>query len=148
MLYDWLAAQFYSNVGFTFACHDAEESRRDLILPWITGSFPPRSPSTTSKLANVSNICGNYDFAPVAHMYKEIQQDLRKMAIALVGVPGPHHPSADFVKEYKNERSHATNESQPLHQLELDEIPLYGETEYEYDDALISLSLRRPDEWG
>jgi hypothetical protein len=135
-----LAASVYDNVGFTFTCDDAQESKKDLILPWITGLFPqPRSLSSTTNQFNLSlsHVCGNYDVAPVAYMCKEIQRDLRRMAIALVGVPSANHPSANFVKEYRKQRSSSTDEPQPFHAMEMDEIPLYGANEFQRDDALI-----------
>jgi hypothetical protein len=135
-----LAAQVYSNVGFIFACPDAPETKRDLILPWITGSFPPRAPSTTSEYnASLAHVCGNYDVVPVAYMHKEIQRDLRKMAMALVGVPSSQHASADFLKEYQEQQSFATHKPpQPMHQVEeINELPLYGADEFVLDDALI-----------
>jgi hypothetical protein len=134
-----LAAQVYSNVAFIFTCPDAQETKQDLILPWITGSFPPRSSSTPNEFnVPMAHACGSYDVVPVAYMYQEIRRDLRKMAIALVGVPNAQHPSVDFVKEYQKQRSFATNESRPIHQVEeIDEIPLYGADGFVLDDALI-----------
>jgi hypothetical protein len=136
-----LTAQVYSNVAFVFECPDAQDTKRDLILPWITGSFPPRSSSTPSEFnVAMAHACGSYDVVPVAYMYQEIRRDLRKMATALVGVPHAQHPSADFVTKYQKQRSlvTTTDESRPIHQVEeIDEIPLYGADQFVLDDALI-----------
>jgi hypothetical protein len=97
-----LAAQVYDNVELHFTCDDAETTKESLVLPWLTGYFSPRTVDSAQRLSEVSldRACGEYETVPIAYLYREMMYDLRRMAVALVGVPDPHHPSADFAREF------------------------------------------------
>jgi hypothetical protein len=103
MIYGFrLAAAVHVGVGFNLACTDADATKKDLILPWITGWYPPRSVETPSPYPMVSleQSCHSLDSTQISHMYQEMQFDFRRMAIGLVGVPSKDHPSANFAKQY------------------------------------------------
>lgn len=147
-----LATEVYDNVDFQFVCADAETAKADLILPWLTGWFPGRrSWNTSLSHVPIQDACGNYDKAPVAFMYKEIQRDLRKMAVALVGIPSQAHPSAQFANEFlwptlANSAMTATI-TEPtsssllsiaqLPILQKDDAPLYPPGSFDLNDAVI-----------
>jgi hypothetical protein len=135
-----LAAQVYENVDIHFVCPDVEATKKELILPWFTGWFPPRHESN-SRFCNVTirQACGNYDTVPIAYMYKEMQYDLRRMAIGLVGVPGSDHPSAQFAEKYLWSES-GGDESFSVLQLPVpqrDDDPPFPTDTFELDDAII-----------
>lgn len=96
-----LAAQVYGNIDIHVKCSDAEATKRDLVLPWLTGWFKPRTKGSPfdSKIS-IQQACGNLHTIPMSYMYREIQHDFRRMAIGLVGVLGPDHPSAQFAEDY------------------------------------------------
>jgi hypothetical protein len=122
-----LAAYAYGNVDVYFTCTDAEETKKDLILPWVTGWFPARPMHRPiSKPVSINGACGKFAHLPLAYMHKEMQNDLRKMAIKLVGVPWPSHPSAQFAKEFQLSNDEIRNEG-----------PLFSSSEYELDDAVL-----------
>jgi hypothetical protein len=82
-----LTADVYGDVEMHFTCHDAEETRNQLILPWLTGFFPARSTDVPSAFPDVSlpEACGGAYDQPLGHLVPIIQRDLRNMALALVG---------------------------------------------------------------
>jgi hypothetical protein len=137
-----LAALVYGNVGLHFICFDAIETKNDLILPWLTGWFPPRPVSENSSIPiTVQQACGNYDTQPLSYMYKEIQYDLRKMAVGLMGVPQPDHPSALFAEKLRPRDLDSSGiMSRSISQIPIDletESPPFPATEYELDDAVL-----------
>jgi hypothetical protein len=82
-----MAAHVYQDVEVHFTCHDAEQTRNHLILPWLTGVYPARLFNERSAFPNLTpqTACGMSWKQPVGHMIKSIQHDLRLMALALVG---------------------------------------------------------------
>jgi hypothetical protein len=121
-----LIARVYGNIGAHYTCHDAEETKNDLIIPWLTGWFPPRPSGQNSSIPiSIQEACGNHSTQPLSYMYKEMQYDLRKMAIALMGVPSPDHPSARFA-----ERLSRDGNLWP-------DSPPFPATVYELDDAVL-----------
>lgn len=102
-----MAAQLHANVGLELHCTDAAADntavQRSLILPWLTGRFPPRPVGVESPYATtvpMANGCGPYSRFPTSRMAREIQYDFRRMAIGLVGVPYPKHPSGAFAQTH------------------------------------------------
>ena len=137
-----LTAYVYGNVGVHITCYDAEATKNDLILPWLTGWFPPRPISqSTSIPISIQEACGNYSTQPLSYMYKEIQYDLRKMAVGLMGVPQSDHPSAPFAEHLWSRdldaigRSLGSISQLPIPQ-KLDRPPFPSEI-YELDDAVL-----------
>ena len=84
-----------------------ETIRSRLVLPWLTGNF-----SATKDLETIQNYwktdipttCvdryGGWLRSPLLYMLPLIREDLRRMAVALVGAPPlkPAHPAHDYLK--------------------------------------------------
>jgi hypothetical protein len=154
-----LAARVLGDVDVQMTCPDAEKEQTSLIIPWLMGNFPrgashlvsdqQRALASTSssgtgnnKNTSTSNLlhveiptirqaCGNYDKCPIGHMLPIIRYELRRMAIALVGVPDENHPAAAFAKRYlwntDNKDEHDStfaNNTMQLHVPARDEPPL------------------------
>jgi hypothetical protein len=137
-----LTAHVYGNVGVNFTCYDTEETKNYLILPWLTGWFPPRPPSQNSSIPiSIQEACGNYSTQPISYLYREIQYDLRKMAVALMGVPRPDHPSARFAEVlWSHDLNSFPGSSVSASQLStprLSDSPPFPATLYELDDAVL-----------
>jgi hypothetical protein len=104
-----LAVQYIStaNVKLNVTCIDSEQLEKDYVLPWFTGTWysPNYFNSTTSAKAlpmsrekqGKSTIvpqdapikrmyCGPYKRNPISIMHEEMQYDVRRMAIAIVGI--------------------------------------------------------------
>jgi hypothetical protein len=103
-----LAATVLEHVDVRVACHDAEATKRDLILPWFTGRWHWRRRSKEKLLQVAESIkknrrvvryetCRPFWDAPIGLMHQEIQYDLRRMAVSLLGAI-PDHPSAVFLR--------------------------------------------------
>jgi len=128
------------------SCNDAMENKPKLILPWVMGVWRPENvlseipygsrflPPTRQKL------CGGYHDVPIAHMLHIIRYELRRMAIALVGVPNADHPSAEFAEKnlWPNTLSAGKNEFRSVMQIpnpKKDEPPLFENISI--DDAVV-----------
>ena len=72
-------------------CSDAQAKKDQLILPWLMGWFPESTVTTTT-----TTECYN---TSVSDLLESIQFDLRRMAIAMVGIPTDDHPSSQFAEE-------------------------------------------------
>lgn len=105
-----IAALTHGGIDIYMGCDDAMEERTNLILPWLMGYWPARDkdssyfsphPDATKKpleLTSLEIACGNYYKSPVGHMTPFIQYEMRRMAIAIVGVPDDEsHPSWDYL---------------------------------------------------
>lgn len=136
-----LASSVVQNFGLQMTCSDAEETKEDLVVPWLMGHFSPRSPSAANPYPMVkpSEACAKPWSTPIAYMYKEMRHDFRRMAIELVGIPGPDHPSAHFVENTLTSVS-------PVHVKEMQLSSFYKEktdpvrpmgANFEVDDAII-----------
>jgi hypothetical protein len=94
---------------------------------------------------SIQEACGDYTTQPLAYMYKEMQYDLRKMAIGLMGVPRPDHPSARFAEHYlwtqdwntKEDSSSSNSVPQLPIPLKNDVVPYLPTAKYELDDAVL-----------
>jgi hypothetical protein len=116
-----LAASIFGDVNVKMTCPDAVQEQTSLILPWLMGSFPlsasrdgvkpnsggirgSSSHTSISKNATspptIEQACGNYDKCPIGHMVNSIRYELRRMAVALVGIPHENHPAAAFADRY------------------------------------------------
>lgn len=95
-----MSAMALEDVDIHVTCHDAEEQKSKLILPWVMGHYPAQPDSRQRLGLTVKETCGKYRTSKISHMYKEMQYVLRRMAIGLVGVVSkPNHPSALFAEE-------------------------------------------------
>jgi hypothetical protein len=140
-----LAASVLGDANVQMTCPDAVKEQTSLIIPWLMGSFPSRggasrlvsdqSESTTSNMVPVPTIeeaCGNFHTCPFGHMLPDLRYELRRMAVALVGVPHENHPAAAFAERYlwnpknnnDNKDSSFSNNTMQLSVPAKDEPPL------------------------
>jgi hypothetical protein len=93
-----MAALANGGVDVRFTCPDAEDKKRDLIIPWLMGYFPGHDVSRHDNLTlpTVKDACEEYENCPIGHMIPFMRNELRRMAIALVGIPGEDHPSREY----------------------------------------------------
>jgi hypothetical protein len=93
-----------ANIKLNVTCWDAEELQKDFILPWFTGVwYSPKyfeiGFSSSQSVANLQGpsasfigqpspvlFCGPYYHTPTAMMFQEMQYDVRRMAVALLGI--------------------------------------------------------------
>jgi hypothetical protein len=138
-----LIARIYGDVYVSYTCTDADVTKKDLILPWLMGWFPGRPMKENNTIPfSVNSMCGQFSLPPLSYMYKEIQYDLRKMAIGLLGIPSSDHPSALFAE---NNLWSQTSRSTKIPSLGIsllpiptpNDSPLYTRDEYELDDTVI-----------
>ena len=87
-------ARARGNMQVHLQCTDALATKDSLILPWLMGQY-----DYDDSQHHIPRACGNYDESPIAYMMDEIRYDLRRMAIALVGIPSPDHPSAKYARD-------------------------------------------------
>jgi hypothetical protein len=140
-----LAAHVYGNIDVNFTCYDAYETKQDLILPWLMGWFPSRPTNQPSMFpVTCAMLCNNYSSPYISHMYKEMQYDFRKMAIGLLGVPHPDHPSALFAEQHLWTRTHQETQDSlsavSFPQITLpnrDDLPPFPASESDLDDAVL-----------
>ena len=94
-----VVARIFGDVDVSFACPDAEETKKSLVIPWLMGVFPGR-PSTQHSEIPITRqqMCNHFFMAPLTYIHKEIQYDLRRMAIGLLGIPRNDHPSAQLAE--------------------------------------------------
>jgi hypothetical protein len=94
------SAAVLGNIQVHFTCTDAYSTRLQLILPWFTGSWYWKSKTAIGAQGReVCHVCGPSWTVVLDHVHQEKLLDLRRMAIALVGVR-PHHPSADYADKF------------------------------------------------
>jgi hypothetical protein len=126
-----LAAQVYQDVEIQFTCHDAEQTRNHLILPWFTGVFPARSFRQKSRFPDLTpqDVCGGVYQQPVGHMIHIIQQELRHMAVSLVGRSGANDEftaTASYEPMFVPQLSPLSNRTAaPFADVELDDAVLH-----------------------
>jgi hypothetical protein len=137
-----LATAVHENVGLDFTCHDADATKASLIVPWLTGWYPPRSRTTPSRYPQVSidQGCSPYRTTHISLMYQEMQFDFRRMAIGLVGIPNENHPSAAFANEYLSVSSSKEDDANARTKMHLDvdpTNPVFARGSVDLDDAVI-----------
>ena len=136
-----LAAMFKGNIDVSIHCPDAYKERDKLLLPWLTGYFPA-SASKKDELVSRMNqfsvrhedVCGNIDVCPIGLMFSEIQNELRRMAIALVGLPDKNHFSHHAVKTWMSQHEDDTKNGNKMF-LTPSYTPLYQNVEL--DDVIV-----------
>ena len=136
-----MAAHVYGNVDLFIVCDDANDTKNDLILPWITGYFPARPMDLNSSIPiTVKEACGSYVNQPLAYMYNEIQHDLRRMTVGLMGVPTPEHASAIFAEKHlwsDNAETPLIEGHLTLENPRRDDKAPFPASEYPIDDAVL-----------
>ncbi|GAX16461.1 hypothetical protein FisN_19Lh039 [Fistulifera solaris] len=122
-----LAARVLGNIEVRIRCKDAEKTKSDLVLPWMAGAFVPRAVVETQSSPFLNETCLPFSHAPVHYLMDEIRYELRRMAIALVGIPYPTHPAADFVlvPEREQEMQLPMPETPLRPNIELDDVAIH-----------------------
>ncbi|GAX17309.1 hypothetical protein FisN_10Lu173 [Fistulifera solaris] len=126
MLYNIrLIARLLGNVSIQMECVDAMETRSSLVIPWIMGSFPANVWPGPS--ASLEDACDSFQPKTAHIIVDDIQYELRRMAISLVGVPSINHPAANFtVKESKERTLQVPMTTAPLRSdVELDDVVIH-----------------------
>lgn len=137
-----LAAKYKGNVDVSIHCPDALEERQRLLLPWVTGDFPANTihqEELESRMnrhnVHSDDVCGNIDVCPIGFMFPEIQYELRRMAIALVGVPDDKHSTHRAVHNWLSQQQHQVQMRRNRMQLPMIDTPLYADMEL--DDVIV-----------
>jgi hypothetical protein len=121
-----LTTAVHDNVSLNLTCHDADETKADLIVPWLTGYQPPRlssmHPTHPYPMVSPSDSCASYHTSPIAAMIPDMQYDLRRMALGLVGIDTDHAASTAWAKQHNlvsspHHDSHQNNTDDPSYQL-------------------------------
>lgn len=60
-------------------------------------------PQQQQKLPSPKEVCSTYNKVPISYLVNEIRWDLRRMAVALVGIPYPDHPAAQWMMEQQQQ---------------------------------------------
>ena len=147
--------------AFLYSCgSDAFEERAQNVYPWISSYSPPRGTVAplegmvilpTSLTSNSSfcpgnsarNLVGNEEW-PLKFVIPLMNLDLRRMAVATVGVPHKDHPSAEFERKYLDPEAEQppftpTPSTGQIHQVPIHDYfengPLYPNVEL--DDVAI-----------
>lgn len=122
-------------------CDDAEETKKELILPWMTGKFPRLNDGDPEwkEQPTSEEACRDYKQIPIGYRWKDMVFEMRRMAIAMVGIPSPDHPSAAWAEEHlwsveANKHEHGRDFFQLPHPQK-DDPPLFPDTEI--DDAVL-----------
>ncbi|KAG7353328.1 hypothetical protein IV203_009377 [Nitzschia inconspicua] len=79
-----------AGVNFKFQCSDGQRSRMQLLLPWLDAYQPAPSnrkdwPYSGTRPTQATACNSKYSALRIDKMASEIQSDIRKMAVALVG---------------------------------------------------------------
>jgi hypothetical protein len=147
-LYGLRLAAISLNVDATIACRDADGTREDLVLPWLTGRFAVPSEASWratpfGRPPSAGEGCSTYNRCPIGYLLGDMRYELRRMAIALVGVPndGADHPSAAWAEQHlwtnndDNNNSSSTRNQYQLLPPKRDDAPLFPNVEL--DEAVI-----------
>jgi hypothetical protein len=126
-----MAALANGGVDVRFTCPDAEDTKRDLIIPWLMGYFPGHRVSQHGNLTlpTVKDACEEYENCPIGHMIPFMRKELRRMAIALVGIPGEDHPSQEYANRVLWSDLETTGSFMQVAASTKDAAPLYPDVE-------------------
>lgn len=134
-----MAAHAVGNVDVSIQCTDAQATQASLVIPWLTGYFPGvvhSIPVINRTRPKVEEACTNFNQIALGYKLASIQYELRRMAIALVGLPSSNHPSAQFLHEMEHEGSNNRNSRDGSElQVPFPTSPLYPDVEL--DDAVL-----------
>lgn len=123
-----MAANTIGNIHLEYICDDAETEQANLILPWLTGWFPAVVERAT--VPTIQQACSSYKTVPIGNMYKQMTWELRRMAIALVGIPN------ESVRQWADEHylEHGRSHSMQL-AVDRDTPPIFNKVEL--DDTVL-----------
>lgn len=112
----WLLGQ----LELEMVCTDAVESQQTLILPWVMGTWGARpTPDLDWDWACRTDWDGT--------LLDDMRYELRRMAIALVGVPNESHPANSFIVDpAREEKLQLPMPSTPFWKnIELDDVAVH-----------------------
>ena len=129
-----LMAHTIGHIDVSIHCHDAEQTKKALILPWMTGFFPAVEhvvPLQSRTKPTVEEACTHFNQIALGYQIPAMRYDMRRMALALVGVSDEHIAVRDD-SFYTN-----TPPDGSLMQLSVNHMdePLYPDTEL--DDVIL-----------
>jgi hypothetical protein len=142
-----LAAEAMGNVTHVeFLCSDAHDEASNLILPWLTGVFPLQQHLLNANaldrhpLLSLEHACRPYQSVPIGYAFDDIKWEMRRLAVALVGIPYPGHPSERWVEEHLwpsllSSQKNTNNNVYQLPHPQLEDAPLIPHVEL--DDAVL-----------
>lgn len=93
-----LVAKAMGNITIDFRCNDAQDEAADLILPWLTGTFPAMLASYHEP--SLEEACQAYQSVPIGAALDDIKREMRRLAVALVGIPFAGHPAEAWAAEH------------------------------------------------
>ncbi|GKY96589.1 hypothetical protein MPSEU_000618500 [Mayamaea pseudoterrestris] len=115
-----LAARALSNerrsVDMLTSCHDAHREQANLILPWLMGTFGGAAAAGDAQFSDrlaqqyinpasfQDEACSYIDKAPIGQLYPEMQYELRRMAVTLIGIPPVDHSMYQIVKQWVDDQ--------------------------------------------
>jgi hypothetical protein len=138
-----LTAQVLGQVNVAMRCSYSPGEELNLITPWVMGWFPyahqekenqvqstAGTPPPTIIPLNATNVCeinNGIRTIQVGYLFTEIRFDFRRMAIALVGIPSPDHPSAAWARTHLGTSPSTTSVSTTRYMIPVDPTrpPLY-----------------------
>ena len=131
-----MAALVHGDADILMTCPDAQVERKNLIIPWLMGYYPAQTSRLHSDNApSLGQACSNYGSCPVGHMIPYIRHELRRMAIAMVGIPDEDHPAAAFAREYMQSPHGSGMGNRMQVAVTSQDKPLFPDTEI--DDACL-----------
>jgi hypothetical protein len=107
LILPWLMGRFPVRGGASHVVSD----QRDVVMTssgGIRGSNSEsergrqisKNASNTIQMPTIKEACGTHDECPIGHMLPDIRYELRRMAVAFLGVPRENHLAAAFPRRY------------------------------------------------
>lgn len=136
-----MVAHALGQTDVVLQCVDAEEQKKHLVLPWLMGIFPrlqPGDPDLDDQ-PSIDLVCSGHVTVPMGYRYNDMMFELRRMAIAMVGIPSLDHPSALWSQEnlwaHDGEGHYHGRDYYQLAHPRKDDKPLFPHVEL--DDAVL-----------
>ena len=88
-----LIAHALGHIDVSIRCSDAEQTKKILVLPWLTGFFPAVKhtvPVANRTKPTVEQACTHANQIALGYKIPAMRYDMRRMALALVGIPDEH----------------------------------------------------------
>lgn len=130
-----MVAHTVGHIHVQIQCSDAEQTQKELLLPWLTGFFPAVEHIVPRDMRNrptVEEACTHFNRIALGYMIPAMRYDMRRMALALVGVPDQLIAGDKNTSFYTNTPPDganmrlSVNPQEPLYpSTELDEVVLH-----------------------
>lgn len=132
-----LAAHAVGHTDVNVYCPDAYRFQAELVIPWLTGEFPAVRHSVTATnrtKPSINEACTHFNKIALGYKIPSMRFELRRMAIALVGVRDSDHPSMQFWNTLMTMTDTESPDGSVMG-LSLTNVSLYPYTEL--DDAVL-----------